>query len=325
MSALVPRARSLPSTEPTDRNGAIPRLENGDRLTADEFMRRYEAMPGLKKAELIEGVVYVPSPVSQRYHGRPHTHLLTWLGHYEAGTPGVEAGDNSTVQLGLTNTPQPDGLLFIQPEHGGQVRIDEEGYIVGAPTWSPKSPPAASATTCTTSATPTGATASANTSSGVCSTDRSTGSSCARAATSPSPPGLTAPCAARSSPGSGSIRPPSCAATWPPCWPSSNRGSIPPSTRRSRPDCNRPGASRPVDAAPGRPVHSTDFLLRRGLRGSGQRRRRVFARCRSRPCAQYRTRTPIRARKRGTSPDEDLRGAAFNPSGQSSARGRPWP
>ncbi len=127
------QTKSKLPTEPIHRNGAIPPLENGDRLTADEFMRRYEAMPGLKKAELIEGVVHLPSPVRQKYHGRPHTHLLTWLGHYEAGTPGVEAGDNSTVQLNLTNTPQPDGLLFIQPEHGGQIKLDEEGYIVGAP------------------------------------------------------------------------------------------------------------------------------------------------------------------------------------------------
>ena len=38
-------------------------LENGDRLTRAEFERRYAAMPRLKKAELIEGIVYVPSPV----------------------------------------------------------------------------------------------------------------------------------------------------------------------------------------------------------------------------------------------------------------------
>src|SRR5271163_4172088 len=104
MPVSTRQAKSKPSIEPTNRNGAIPPLENGDRLTADEFMRRYEAMPGLKKAELIEGVVYVPSPVRHRYNGRPHLHLLNWLGHYEAGTPGVEAGDNSTVQLGLTDT-----------------------------------------------------------------------------------------------------------------------------------------------------------------------------------------------------------------------------
>lgn len=35
------------------QNGSIPPLENGDRLTRAGFERRYEAMPGLKKAELI--------------------------------------------------------------------------------------------------------------------------------------------------------------------------------------------------------------------------------------------------------------------------------
>ncbi len=37
---------------------AIPLLENGDRLTREEFHRRYEAMPENVKAELINGVVF---------------------------------------------------------------------------------------------------------------------------------------------------------------------------------------------------------------------------------------------------------------------------
>ena len=111
----------------------VPPLENGDKLTRAEFERRYEAMPHLKKAELIEGVVYVPSPVRHRYHGRQHVHLVSWLGHYEAGTPGVEASDNCTVRLDLDNEPQPDVLLFIDPACGGQALIDADGYIEGAP------------------------------------------------------------------------------------------------------------------------------------------------------------------------------------------------
>jgi Uma2 family endonuclease len=120
----------MPTTLP--RHEELP-LESGDRLTSAEFERRYAAMPHLKKAELIEGVVYVPSPVRQRWHGRPHGHLITWLGQYEAGTPGVEMGDNSTVRLDLDNEPQPDALLLIAPERGGQTRIDADGYIAGAP------------------------------------------------------------------------------------------------------------------------------------------------------------------------------------------------
>jgi Uma2 family endonuclease len=116
-----------------DQTREVPPLENGDRLTRAEFMRRYDAMPDLKKAELIEGVVYVPSPVRQKYHGRQHHHLMNWIGHYEAGTPGLEGGDNSTVLLDLDNAPQPDGLLFIQPEYGGQVKINNDGHIEGGP------------------------------------------------------------------------------------------------------------------------------------------------------------------------------------------------
>ena len=112
---------------------AIPPLENGDTLTRAEFERRYEAMPHLKKAELIEGVVYVPSLYATAIMADKHIHLATWLGYYEAGTPGVEAGDNGTVRLDLDNEPQPDALLFIDPACGGHALIDADGYIEGAP------------------------------------------------------------------------------------------------------------------------------------------------------------------------------------------------
>ena len=115
------------------RDDVVPALENGDRLTRAEFERRYEAMPHLKKAELIEGVVYVPSPVRHRQHGSPHAHLISWLFQYTANTPGVEVGDNSSVRLDLDNEPQPDALLFIDPTRGGQVRISDDGIIEGAP------------------------------------------------------------------------------------------------------------------------------------------------------------------------------------------------
>jgi Uma2 family endonuclease len=115
-----------------DKNGDIPPLENGDRLTRAEFMRRYAAMPEVK-AELIEGVVYVLSPVRHKKHGGPHSRLIGWLINYEAGTPGVEASDNSTIILDIDNTPQPDGLLFVKPEHGGRVKINVDDYIEGAP------------------------------------------------------------------------------------------------------------------------------------------------------------------------------------------------
>src|SRR5262249_50398042 len=117
---------------PTPRDIVLP-LENGDRLTRDEFERRYEAMPHLHKAELIEGVVYMPSPVRMPQHAEPHAQLIIWLGQYMIGTPGVRVGDNSTVRLDLDNEPQPDVLVFIDPARGGQARIDADGYMEGAP------------------------------------------------------------------------------------------------------------------------------------------------------------------------------------------------
>ena len=111
----------------------VPLLEPGDRLTRAEFERRYEAMPELRKAELIEGVVYMPSPVRYRRHGRPHARLIGWLIQYECGTPGVETADNSTAQLDLDNDAQPDALLLIEPERGGQAKISDSDYVEHAP------------------------------------------------------------------------------------------------------------------------------------------------------------------------------------------------
>jgi Uma2 family endonuclease len=111
----------------------VPALCAGDRLTRDEFERRYAAMPDVKKAELIEGVVYMGSPVRYRQHGEPEHVLSGWLWHYRSHTPGVGGGHNSTVRLDLDNEPQPDLLLRL-PEHaGGTSRVTDDGYLEGAP------------------------------------------------------------------------------------------------------------------------------------------------------------------------------------------------
>jgi Uma2 family endonuclease len=109
----------------------IPPLENGDRLTRFEFERRYHTMPDVKKADLIEGIVYMTSPVRIRSHGKPHAYIMGWLATYESATPGVELADNTTVRLDADNEPQPDALLRI--ENGGQSRISADDYVEGAP------------------------------------------------------------------------------------------------------------------------------------------------------------------------------------------------
>jgi len=125
---------AVPQTETTSAavNG-IPPLVNGERLTRAEFERRYEAMPHIKKAELIEGVVYMPSPTRYHEHGRPHGIIAIWLGAYELATPGVEMANNTTVRVDDDNEPQPDGMLTVRPDHGGQLRIDADGYIEAGP------------------------------------------------------------------------------------------------------------------------------------------------------------------------------------------------
>ncbi|MEM9944437.1 MAG: Uma2 family endonuclease [Cyanobacteria bacterium P01_D01_bin.36] len=110
----------------------IPRLESGDRLTRDEFERRYAAMSHIKKAELIEGVVYLPAAVRVKKHGQPHSDLMTWIGVYRALTPGVMSCDNTTVRLDADNEPQPDALLRIDYDKGGSS-ISADDYLEGAP------------------------------------------------------------------------------------------------------------------------------------------------------------------------------------------------
>ena len=109
----------------------IPPLENGDHLTRLEFETRYQQMTHVKKAELIEGIVYMGSPLRINQHGEPHANIMAWLGFYKAYTNGVQLGDNCTVRLDPENEPQPDALLRI--EKGGQSIISEDGYVEGAP------------------------------------------------------------------------------------------------------------------------------------------------------------------------------------------------
>ena len=114
------------------RRRIIP-FENGDRLPRGEFERRYLARPDVKKAELVEGVVLMPSPV-RATHSR-EAWRSCWAGSrfYSASTPGVSVLDNATVRLDLDNEPQPDALLRIESETIGRSRIDADDYVAGPP------------------------------------------------------------------------------------------------------------------------------------------------------------------------------------------------
>ncbi len=115
------------------RRITIPPLENGDLLSCQEFERRYTAMPNLKKAELIEGIVYMASPLRFEPHAEPHADLIGWFWTYKISTPGVRLGDNPTVRLDVDNQPQPDAVLLIDTQKGGQSCLSDDGYIKGAP------------------------------------------------------------------------------------------------------------------------------------------------------------------------------------------------
>jgi Uma2 family endonuclease len=121
----------------------VPPLVAGDYLSRDEFLRRWEAMPDIKRAELIDGVVYMPSPLLiegglfmaspvKAGHGDMDHHVSTWLGNYEAATPGCRGSSSATWLMGERSAPQPDDSMRILPEYGGQSRLEGE-YLAGGP------------------------------------------------------------------------------------------------------------------------------------------------------------------------------------------------
>lgn len=124
---------SLPTPEVRPPRECRWPLQNGDHLTRPEFERRWDATPWVKKAELLEGVVYVPPPLSDEHHGWPHLKLGACLGVYIAATPGLTGGDNSSVRLDLESEPQPDLYIRVLESHGGQATRSKDGYLERAP------------------------------------------------------------------------------------------------------------------------------------------------------------------------------------------------
>jgi Uma2 family endonuclease len=110
----------------------VPPLANGDHLDQKTFHARYKAMPEDCRAELIGGIVYMASP-QKVPHGKAQFLLSRWLDEYAEATPGTDALANNTQILGPDSEPEPDGCLFILPEYGGQVHVDADQYLNGAP------------------------------------------------------------------------------------------------------------------------------------------------------------------------------------------------
>jgi hypothetical protein len=125
----------------------IPPLRDGDRMDADEFLRRYAADKVVYSAELLKGVVHVTRwretrdgremivpPISAEGHGEPGAGLTAWLVTYAASTPGVAAsGPVTTILPSRTTAFEPDALLRVLPESGGTSRVGRNKFIHGIP------------------------------------------------------------------------------------------------------------------------------------------------------------------------------------------------
>jgi len=126
------KLQTVPSPFTALHGRHLPPLEPGDHLDQATFHARYEAMPPDFCAELIGGVVFVPSPLRSE-HGVSHALVMGWLTNYWGATPGTQVRDNATAILGDESEPQPDAALIIEPESGGQSSISEDGYATGPP------------------------------------------------------------------------------------------------------------------------------------------------------------------------------------------------
>jgi Uma2 family endonuclease len=114
------------------RSRELPPLRNGDRLSLSEFERRYYAMPNLKKADLIEGVVYT-EPTVTVHHGAANADLAGWIGYYQMATPHVIGAIRSSIRLGPRSEIQPDVLLRMSSKVGGQSRVGADDLLDGPP------------------------------------------------------------------------------------------------------------------------------------------------------------------------------------------------
>ena len=119
------------------RNAALllpdpPPLLNGDHLAVPEFERRYGAMPEIKKAELIEGIVVMSPPISNT-HGESHGTITYLLKRYAQATPGISCGSNTSVRLDGKNEYQPDALLRIESGKLAHSKVAPDGLLEGGP------------------------------------------------------------------------------------------------------------------------------------------------------------------------------------------------
>ena len=118
-----------------ERGAAIPALVDGERMDRPTFEARFDATPGLKFAELIEGVVRFPVPASFRKCSEARFDLIGWCAYYTAYTPGLKGSAHGHIRFDEQNILQPTATVFVNPVLGGQVRISADDYLEGVPEW----------------------------------------------------------------------------------------------------------------------------------------------------------------------------------------------
>jgi hypothetical protein len=108
-------------------------LENGENLHSPAFLRRYESMPDVKKVELVEGTVFLPSPVRADLHGEPNGLMQIWMVTYAYKDGQCAFYPGTTLLLDVENVVEPDAILCSPPRKGGRVWLNAKGYLCGAP------------------------------------------------------------------------------------------------------------------------------------------------------------------------------------------------
>ena len=106
----------------------VGRLENGAVMPRHEFHRLYAQRLELHRVELVEGVVYMPSPIKVEGHADAQALIMEWLATYTLSRPELRHTGPGTVLLDDQNEPEPDAMLYrVRP---GRV---VGGYLKGAP------------------------------------------------------------------------------------------------------------------------------------------------------------------------------------------------
>ena len=103
-------------------------FENGDVLSREEFHRLYSECDELEHVELIEGVVYLPSPTRADGHAREQMLVLAWLDAYASRRDGVSVLPPNTLLLDERNEPEPDAMLVREGDAAYR-----DGYLASAP------------------------------------------------------------------------------------------------------------------------------------------------------------------------------------------------